>query len=78
MDESKDEKSERLTRQQAAERLTDVAYALTTGRSLRLAGDRQATVSVADEVVLKRENRSSGDRIELALVLSWPATGSDG
>jgi hypothetical protein len=38
---------------QAAERLTDVAYALMTG-GLTLNGERQVTVPIADEIVLKR------------------------
>jgi amphi-Trp domain-containing protein len=71
---SNHEYSERLTRRQAAERLTDVAYALTTGDPLKLGPDRQITVPIADEVVLKRESRSDGDRVELELELSWSTT----
>jgi amphi-Trp domain-containing protein len=73
---STQENSERLSRQEAAERLTDVAYALLTGGELRLNGDRQ--VPIADEVVLKRNGKATGDRVELELELSWstakPAT----
>ena len=65
------ENSERLSRQQAAERLTDVAYALTTGGELTLNGDRQVKVPIADEVVLKRIDSATGDRVELELELSW-------
>lgn len=76
MTESKQENGERLSRQQAAERLTDVAYALMTGGELRLNGDRQ--VPIADEVVLKRNGSANGDRVALELELSWstakPAT----
>jgi amphi-Trp domain-containing protein len=59
---------ERLSRQQAAERLIDLAYVLTTGEPLRLDGDR---VTVADEVVLKREGTSNDDRVRLEIELSW-------
>jgi amphi-Trp domain-containing protein len=71
LNESKQETSERLSRQQAAEHLTDVAYALMTGGELRLDGDRQITVPVADEVVLKRNGSANGDRVALELELSW-------
>jgi amphi-Trp domain-containing protein len=74
LSESKHENSERLSRQQAAERLTDVAYALMTGDPLKLGPDRQVRVPIADEVVLKRESRSKGDRVELELELSWSTT----
>ena len=71
MNKSKQENGERLSRQQAAERLTDVAYALITGGQLRLDGDRQVTVPIADEVVLKRNGSADGDRVALELELSW-------
>ena len=74
LSESKHENSERLSRQQAAERLTDIAYALMTGDRLKLGPDRQVTVPIANEVVLKRESRSHGDRVELELELSWSTT----
>jgi amphi-Trp domain-containing protein len=63
--------SERLSRQQAAERLTDVAYALMTGGELKLDNDCRFKVPIADEVVLKRKSKANGDRVELALELSW-------
>ena len=76
MNESKQENGERLSRQQAAEHLTDVAYALMTGGELELNGDRK--VPIADEVVLKRNGSANGDRVALELELSWstakPAT----
>ena len=71
MNESKQENSERLSRQQAAERLTDVAYALMTGGPLTLNGEREVTVPIADEIVLKRSETANGDRIQLELQLSW-------
>ena len=67
---------ERLSRQQAAERLIDIAYALTAGGPLELiAAGRRITVPVEQEVRLGRWLRSDGDRVELELELSWSATG---
>ena len=67
---------ERLSRQQAAERLIDIAYALTAGGPLELiAAGRRITVPVDKELRLARWLRSNGDRIELELELSWSATG---
>ena len=60
---------ERLSRQQAAERLIDLAYALVTGGPLRLESDLQVTV--AGEVVLKRDGNSKDDRVLLEMELSW-------
>ncbi len=73
MNGSTQENSERLSRRQAAERLTDIAYPLMTGGQLRLDGDRQVTVPIADKVVLKRNGKADGDRVELELELelSW-------
>ena len=70
------ENSERLTRQHAAERLTDIAYALMTGGPLKLGPDVQVTGPVADEVMLKRVSKSDDDRVQLALELSWSTTQS--
>jgi amphi-Trp domain-containing protein len=76
LNESKQENGERLSRQQAAEYLTDVAYALMTGGELELKGDLKAPI--ADEVVLKRNGSADGHRVALELELSWstakPAT----
>jgi amphi-Trp domain-containing protein len=60
---------EGLSRQQAAERLIDLAYALTTGGPLKLDGDQQ--VNIADEVVMKRDGNSKDDRVLLEIELSW-------
>jgi amphi-Trp domain-containing protein len=62
---------EQLSRQQAAERLTDIAYTLITGGSLKLDDDQQVSAPVADQVMLRRESRSKGDCVELRLKLSW-------
>ena len=65
---------ERLSRQQAAERLTDIAYALTAGGPLELiAAGRRITVPVENDLRLQRRLRSNGDRLELDLELSWSA-----
>jgi amphi-Trp domain-containing protein len=66
--------AERLSRHEAAERLIDIAYALTAGGPLELnAAGRRITVPVERELRLERWLRSNGDRVELQLELSWPA-----
>jgi amphi-Trp domain-containing protein len=60
-----------MSRQQAAEQLTDVAYALMRGGPLTLNGKRQVTVAIPDEIVLKRSGTTEGDRAQLRLELSW-------
>ena len=62
---------ERLSRHQAAERLTDIAYALTAGWRLKLGGDPEVKVPEAGPVVLKRESRSRGGRVALGIEPSW-------
>jgi hypothetical protein len=54
----------------AAERVADLAYALTTG-GMKLDGDKEGTVPVADQVVLRRESRSRGGRVQLGVELTW-------
>lgn len=65
---------EQVSRRQAAERLADIAYALTAGGTLELrtAGEH-VTVPVAEDVLLKRESRWNGERVEVEVVLSWSA-----
>jgi amphi-Trp domain-containing protein len=61
-----------ISRQYAAERLADIACALTAGETLELrAGGELIRVPVADEVLLKRESRSDCDRVEVELALRW-------
>ncbi len=61
-----------LSRQRAAERLIDIAYALTAGDPLQLnMAGRRLKVPVANELHLECELRSSGDRVELELGLTW-------
>ena len=65
---------ERVSREQAAERLIDIAYALTTGGPLELiAAGRRVSVPVEKELRLERRLRSNGEGVELELELSWPA-----
>jgi amphi-Trp domain-containing protein len=65
---------ERLSPREAAERLVDIAYALTAGGTLELrAGDEQVNVPIAAEVRLKRKSKPNGDRIEVDVWLSWSA-----
>jgi amphi-Trp domain-containing protein len=70
------EHEEHLTRQQAAERLADIAYALTAGETLELRtarANRQVTVPVSDEVVLRRTTTADGNRVGVEVRLTWSA-----
>jgi amphi-Trp domain-containing protein len=61
-----------VSRQRAAERLVDIAYALAGGETLELRHDGEhVTVAVADEVLMSRRTTSTGDRVEVAVELSW-------
>ena len=60
-----------LSRQEAAERLIDVAYALAGGARLRLDDDQELDLPVAGQVTLERQSTSGGGRTELAIKLSW-------
>ena len=74
MSDFKHKEEERLSRQQAAERLIDIAYALTAGGPLELrAGGRRITVAVANELRLAHGLTSNGDQVELELELTWSA-----
>jgi hypothetical protein len=66
--------SKRVTRQQAAEQLMDMAYALAAGAPLefRLDGQR-VSIPLAEEMLLQRESQSNAHRVELELLLSWPS-----
>ena len=72
MSDVKHNDEERLSRRQAAERLIDMAYALTGGGALELnAAGRRTKVPMANEVRMRRELRSEGDRVEFELELTW-------
>lgn len=61
-----------LSRQQAAERLVDIAYALNAGVTLQLrTGTDQVSVPVPDEVLLKRTSTASGDHVKVEVELTW-------
>jgi amphi-Trp domain-containing protein len=78
MGDFKHKEAERVTRQQAAERLIDIAYALTGGGPLELtAAGRRVAVPVANELRLERELKSKGDQVELELELTWSAAGEE-
>ena len=64
--------SDRVTRQQAAEQLMDIAYALAAGAPLefRLDGQR-VSIPLAEEMLLERESQSNAHRVALELQLSW-------
>ena len=65
---------ERVSRQQAAERLADIAYALTAGGTLelRVAGE-PLSVGVVDEVLLTWQGQATGDHVMVEIELSWLA-----
>jgi amphi-Trp domain-containing protein len=63
---------ERVSRRQAAERLADIAYALTAGETLELRADgERLRVRVADDVVLRRRDKATGDHVSVEVELSW-------
>jgi len=61
----------RLSRQKAAERLTDIAYALTTGGRVKLGDDEEVSIPAADHVAVKYATKSEDGRVELEIELSW-------
>ena len=65
------ERDDHVSRQQAAERLTDIAYALTAAGRLKLDCDQEISVPAVDQIVMKRAGRSNSDRVEIELTLSW-------
>jgi hypothetical protein len=65
------ERDEGVSRQQAAERLTDIAYALTAAGRLKLDCDQEISVPAVDQIVMTRAGRSNSDRVEIELTLSW-------
>jgi amphi-Trp domain-containing protein len=65
------QEAKELSRQQAAERLTDIAYALTAGGRLRVDNDDEVDLALAGRMRLKRERRSRNGRVELEIELSW-------
>ena len=72
MNDFKRKDEEVVSRQQAAERLADLAYLLTSGVPFELTvnGER-VSIPIADELRLERDVKAKGDRVELELELSW-------
>jgi amphi-Trp domain-containing protein len=65
---------ERLSRQRAAERLADIAYALIVGGTLEVrTGGERVQVPVAEKVLLTRGSRTEGDRVVVEVRLTWSA-----
>jgi amphi-Trp domain-containing protein len=63
---------EQLSRREAAERLTDIAYGLASGGPIELRIDRHSVkLPIGDDLVLKRESTSNEGRTRLELELSW-------
>ena len=63
---------EHLSRREAAERLTDIAYGLTSGGPIELTiNGRSVKLPIGDDLVLKRESTSNHGRTRLQLELSW-------
>ena len=63
---------EQLSRREAAERLTDIAYGLTSGGPIEMRIDGHSVkLPVGDDLVLKRKCTSSESRTGLELELSW-------
>jgi amphi-Trp domain-containing protein len=70
--------SDRVTRQQAAEQLMDIAYALAAGAPLEFRLDgRRVSIPLAEEMLLERESHSNAHRVELELQLSWTSPYAD-
>jgi amphi-Trp domain-containing protein len=65
------EHRERISRQRAAERLADIAYALTAGEQLRIGGEL-VSVPAGDELMLEVKSNSTGDCRQLEVELSCP------
>jgi amphi-Trp domain-containing protein len=62
----------RVSPQQAAERLTDIAYALVAGGTLQLTvGGERLTVPLGDELRMQDDLTSDGGHVRLELQLSW-------
>jgi amphi-Trp domain-containing protein len=65
---------ERLSRQRAAERLADIAYALAIGGTLEIrTGRERVRVPVAENVLVTREASAHGHRVVVEVKLTWRA-----
>ena len=69
---------ERLSPNRAAERLVDLAYALTVGGSMEIHVDgERVSVPVARELVLESASESKGREVKLELALTWSLPEAD-
>ena len=69
---------DRLSPRQAAERLTDLAYALAAGGPLEVIVDHERlSVALGDVLRMRRDLRSDGERVDFELRLTWWASGRD-
>ncbi len=71
MSDFNDRQGRGLSRQEAAERLIDVAYALAAGGKLRLDDDQAVDLPGAGQGTRERQSTSGDGRTELAIKLSW-------
>jgi amphi-Trp domain-containing protein len=63
---------DRVSPRQAAERLTDLAYALAAGGPLELSsGGERLRLALGDELRMRHDVSADGERVQLALRLSW-------
>ena len=63
-----------MSTQDAAEGLTDIAYALVAGETLQLTLDHERlSVPLGDDLRMRRDLTSDGDRVHLQLRLTWSA-----
>ena len=69
---------DRVSPRQAAERLTDIAYALAAGGPMELIVDHERlSVPLGDELRMWRDLSSDGERVDFELRLSWSANAGD-
>ena len=62
----------RVSRQESAERLIDIAYGLAAGEPIEMRIDGHSVkLPVGDDLVFKRESGSNQGRTRLQLELSW-------
>jgi amphi-Trp domain-containing protein len=64
--------TQHVSRQEAAERLTDISRALGAGTSIEFTvGSERITIPIGDAVRLKRKLKLEENEVELELELSW-------
>jgi hypothetical protein len=69
---------DRVSPRQAAERLTDIAYALAAGGPLELIVDHERlSVPLGDVLRMRRDLSTDGERVDFEQRLSWSESGGD-